>query len=127
VDLGEPLLGIFGTRDEANGTAGGAIRFRTGGFAAAQDDDLFRIPAVSRDPFHLSGEPLSNGCGHADAVIARPAPAAEFQTYLQLIWSPFSIPHSSLAIFCFCFMFTSLEIMIRCAWGEPAPCMDSVR
>ena len=27
----------------------------------------------------------------------------------------------------FCSMLPWREIMIRCAWGEPAPCIDSVR
>jgi hypothetical protein len=121
VHLGHPFLGIFRTRDIANRTVGGGIRFRTGGFAPAHDDDLFRILAVRCRPFNLSGEPLSDGLGQSDTVIARPASAAELQTHLQLTWSPFSIPHSSFAIFCFCFMFTSLEIMIRCAWGEETP------
>jgi hypothetical protein len=119
--LGDPLLGIFRTRDIACGTVGSGIRFRTGGFAPAHDDDLFRIFAVRRYPFDPSGEPLSDGPGQPDTVIACPASAAELQTHFQLTCSPFSIPHSSLAICCFCFMFTSLAIMIRWAWGEETP------
>jgi pyrrolidone-carboxylate peptidase len=38
-----------------------------------------------------------------------------------------SIPHSRLAAFFFSSISTSLEIMMRWACGEPAPCIDSVR
>lgn len=37
------------------------------------------------------------------------------------------IPQSLLAARCFSGRLTRREIMIRWAWGEPAPCMDSVR
>ena len=49
-----------------------------------------------------------------------------FASYLQFLlslWMPAMFRAS-------CFLPSMLhcrEIMIRCAWGEPAPCMDSVR
>ena len=37
------------------------------------------------------------------------------------------ILHSLFAWDCFCLISSRREIIIRCAWGDPAPCMDSVK
>ena len=47
--------------------------------------------------------------------------------FLSMPPSHFWIPAMFLASFFFSWIFPWRAIMMRWAWGEPAPCMDSVR
>jgi hypothetical protein len=62
-----------------------------------------------------------------DAVIVRVAATTVFDANLESNQSFSFMPQSFLATFCLLFKLTWREIIILCAWGEPAPCMDSVR
>ena len=119
------MLRIFGARDVTYGNlAHIIIEFCAGARTSGHDHNHLCILAVRSNKFHLLCKPFPYGIHQRDTVVAGPAAAAILQAYLYL---SLSIPHRYLATFCLLFMFISLAIMIRCAWGEPAPCMDSVR
>ena len=81
--------------------------------ASAHDYNFLSILAVRGYKFHITGKSLLKRIDYPDTVILSPTSTTELQANLQLTWSPLAIPHSSFAIFCFCFIFTSLAIMIR--------------
>lgn len=62
-----------------------------------------------------------------DAIVTRSASAAVSDADSQCFGVHSLMPQSCLATFCFCLRLTCRAIIMRCACGEPAPCMDSVR
>lgn len=98
-----------------------------GGLATGNDQNMIRcgiipgykLPGLGKGPFH----PLHQ----CDPIIFRAASAAILDPYFSSGDSTSFIPQRAFATRCFSFIFTWREIMMRWAWGDPAPCMDSVR